>query len=109
MNRNHRVDRLFLAIVGVLLIVGFFFFFSATLGSLARGSAIFNNLILGQITFGFLGGGICMFIASRIKYTFWRKHALAILLVTIVLAILVFVPGIGVEHGGAKRWIDLRI
>lgn len=102
------VDRLFLGIVLVLLTAGFLIFVSASLGTLIRGDAVFNNLILGQLGFGFLGGGLCMYIFSRIKYTFWRKYAFWILLVTIVLALLVFVPGIGLEHGGAKRWIDLR-
>lgn len=102
------IDRLFLGVVIILLIVGFLVFVSAALGSLTRGSAVFNNIILGQLGFGFLGGGISMYIASRIKYTFWRKHAFWILLITIALALLVFVPGIGMEHGGAKRWVDLR-
>lgn len=109
MNRNYHIDRIFLSIVVALLIVGFLIFVSAALGSLTRGGAIFNNLILGQIGFGFFLGGICMYISSRIKYTFWRKHALWILITTILLALLVFVPGIGMEHGGAKRWVDLRI
>lgn len=109
MNRRNNVDRLFLGIVIALLVIGFLVFVSAALGSLTRGDAVFNNLILGQIGLGFLGGGVCMFVASRIKYTFWRKHAFWILLATIVLALLVFVPGIGMEHGGAKRWIDLRM
>jgi cell division protein FtsW len=60
------------------------------------------------VVVGFLGGSVAMYIATRIKYTFWRKRAFWILLATTVLALLVFVPGVGLEHGGAKRWIDLR-
>jgi cell division protein FtsW len=108
MQRSGNVDRLFLGIVLALLVAGFLIFISASLGSLTRGSAIFNSLVLGQIVFGFFGGGVAMYVASRIKYTFWRKHAFWILLVTIALALLVFVPGVGMEHGGAKRWVDLR-
>ncbi|MDO8521448.1 MAG: putative peptidoglycan glycosyltransferase FtsW [bacterium] len=107
--KRQGVDVLFLGIVLALLVAGFFIFVSASMGSLMRGDTMFNNIVVGQILFGFIGGGICMFIASRIKYTFWRKHALLILCTTIIFATLVFVPGLGMEHGGAKRWIDLGI
>jgi cell division protein FtsW len=50
-----------------------------------------------------------MFIMSRVKYIFIRRHAFWILLFTAILSLLVFVPGIGMSHGGATRWIDLRI
>lgn len=106
---KHDVDRIFLSITTLLLISGFLIFISAALGSLTRGNSIFNNLVLGQLGFGFLGGGTCMYVASRIKYVFWRKHAFWILLASIILALCVFVPGIGLAHGGAKRWIDLGI
>lgn len=108
MNGKQGVDRLFLGIVAALLVAGFFIFVSAALGSLARGGIIFNNLVLSQLGFGFFGGSIAMYGMSRIKYTFWRKHAFWILLATIAMALLVFIPGIGLEYGGAKRWIDLR-
>ncbi|MEK7118818.1 MAG: putative peptidoglycan glycosyltransferase FtsW [Patescibacteria group bacterium] len=108
MNQSGNVDRLFLGIVVTLLVVGFFIFVSAALGSLTRGDTIFNNLILSQLGFGFFGGSIAMYSMSRIKYTFWRKHAFWILLVTVVSALLVFIPGIGLEYGGAQRWVDLR-
>src|SRR3989338_4985188 len=107
--KKQGVDVLFFGIVVALLIAGFFIFLSASMGSLMRGESMFNNIVVGQILFGFIGGGVCMFIASRIKYIFWRKHALLILCITIIFAALVFVPGLGLEHGGAKRWIDLGV
>ncbi len=54
-------------------------------------------------------GMVAFFIVSKIHYKFWQKHALLMLLVTLVLLILVFVPGIGFEHGGARRWIAFPI
>lgn len=103
------VDRVFLGIVCALLAAGFLIFLSAALGSLTRGEGRFNDLVLGQIVFGFTFGAIALYVASRIKYTFWRKHALVILMCSITAALLVFVPGVGLEHGGAKRWIDVGI
>ncbi|OGZ07152.1 MAG: hypothetical protein A3C93_06145 [Candidatus Lloydbacteria bacterium RIFCSPHIGHO2_02_FULL_54_17] len=102
------VDRLFLGIVLTLLIAGLFVFVSAAMGSLTRGESLFNNIVIGQVVFGFLGGGCALALVSRIKYSLLRKHALAILAFTIFLTALVFVPGVGMEHGGATRWIDLK-
>ncbi len=52
-------------------------------------------------------GLIVMFAASKVSPALLRKLAIPLLLVSFVLLILVFVPGIGVSAGGAKRWIRL--
>lgn len=50
-----------------------------------------------------------MYIASKIKYTLFRNNILIflILLCSLGLLCLVFVPGLGVSAGGARRWIQL--
>jgi cell division protein FtsW len=106
--RSHGVDRIFLAIVIALIGAGFFIFVSASLGLLSDISQ-FTNIIVGQIAFGLVFGGVAMYVCSHIKYQFWRKYAFWIFAASIVLALLVFVPGLGMEHGGARRWVDLRI
>lgn len=103
------IDRPLLITVLLLLFAGFFIFLSAALGVMAKSEEKFDNLIVSQIFFGLLGGGVAMWLCARIKYQFWRKNAFWIFLVAIILSLLVFVPGIGMEHGGAKRWIDLRV
>ncbi len=52
-----------------------------------------------------LVGGVCAFITMRIPYTFWRKYANLAMAGGIVLLILVFLNGIGVN--GAVRWIKI--
>ena len=103
------VDRIFLTIVLCLLGAGTLIFVSAALGTLARSESKFDNLLMSQLLFGLLGGSAAMYITSRIKYQFWRKRAFWIFLGTVALSALVFVPGVGMEHGGARRWIDLGI
>ena len=44
-----------------------------------------------------------------LDYRLLRSMVYPILLGTVILLILVFVPGIGSEAGGARRWIDLRL
>lgn len=109
MSPSRGVDKVFLFIVISLLGLGFLIFVSAALGTLANNEAKFTSLLVGQIGFGLFLGGIGMFVASRIKYIFWRRFAFWILIASIICSALVFVPGIGMEHGGARRWLDLGI
>lgn len=101
------VDPILLTIIGILVGGGFLIFSSASLGLLARDSASFGSVAFSQFLFGILGGGAAMFIASNIYYRNWRKYAFYIFLLTLLLTATVFIPGIGISHGGATRWIDL--
>jgi len=100
------VDRLFLIVTTILVAFGFFIFASASLGLLAKEGGRFSGIFINQLVS--LGIGVLAFlIVFRIKPTFWNKHAFFILLGGIVASLLVFVPFLGLEHGGARRWIDL--
>lgn len=58
-----------------------------------------------------LGGLVAMLVASRIPYRLWAAGkgflAITFLVLCVGLLLLVFVPGIGVEVKGARRWIQL--
>jgi len=103
------VDRMFLTILLTLIAFGFFIFISAALGTLARHDSTFTNVLVSQIAFGLVLGAIGMYTTSHLKYQFWRKNAFWIFLASIILSVMVFIPGLGMEHGGARRWVDLRI
>lgn len=109
MQSKNPVDRVFLSIVMLLLGAGFLIFISASLGTLDRNENKFYNLLISQIGFGLGLGGGAMYVFSRLKYQFWRKQAFWIFLSSIFLSVLVFVPHMGMEHGGARRWIDLGV
>lgn len=54
--------------------------------------------------------GVTVFaLASRVRYTTWQKLAPGLYVGVLVLLVLVLVPGIGVEAGGARRWLDLGL
>ncbi len=99
------VDRTLLIIVVTLVTMGFFIFASASLGLLAREGARFSSVAFSQVVFGLIGGSVGMFFTSQIYYRHWRKYAFYIFVATCLLALAVFIPWIGLEHGGAKRWI----
>lgn len=49
--------------------------------------------------------GMAFFYKVDVKHL--KKFALPMLIGSVITLIAVFIPGLGVEHGGAKRWIDL--
>lgn len=100
-------DTYFFWIVLILSIIGFFLFVSASLGILAKNESKFYAVLANQFVLGFIGGWFLFYISSRVPYQFWKKNAFYIFIISIVLMILVFIPGLGYEHGGAKRWISL--
>lgn len=57
--------------------------------------------------FGVLLGFITLFVLQRIDYHVYRKWSFLMFCGSIVLLILVLVPGLGVEAYGARRWIDM--
>ncbi|BBL78952.1 stage V sporulation protein E [Rubrobacter xylanophilus] len=52
-------------------------------------------------------GVVVFWLASRVRYTVWRRIAPWLYLGTVAGLLLVFVPGVGVRAGGAWRWVDL--
>src|SRR3989344_900470 len=55
----------------------------------------------------FLIGIAACFIVSKIDYKTYYKLALPLLLVSMTLLVLVFIPGIGISLKGAHRWLNL--
>jgi len=56
---------------------------------------------------GVVLGIFAMIFFSLVDYHILKKYKNLIIIVAIVLLVLVFVPGLGVESYGAKRWISL--
>jgi len=102
-----KVNKLFLISTILLTVAGFFIFTSASLGLLAKEGGSFKDIAFNQIFLGLFLGTIALIVLSRIDYRVWRKYSLYIFLFSIVLTLLVFVPGLGFEHGGARRWLNL--
>jgi len=52
-------------------------------------------------------GAIAGFVASRLSSEAYRRGAYPMLLIVVAALVAVFIPGIGVAHGGARRWLHL--
>jgi cell division protein FtsW len=52
-------------------------------------------------------GGVALVIIARLDYHRWRRIAGPLLVVSLILLGLVFVPGVGIAANGATRWIGI--
>jgi len=94
--------------VVIMLLLGTTMVFSAsmTTGIYAYRNAFYflKDHIIG-ILLGLLGGALASFFPLQQL----RKLSKAFLFLTLLLLVLVFVPGIGQQAGGSSRWLNLRI
>jgi cell division protein FtsW len=95
--------------IAVMVAGGFLIFSSASLGLMARDGASFGSEAFSQFVFGILGGSIGLFVMSNVYYRHWRKYAIYIFIFSVIGTLAVFIPGLGMTHGGATRWLDLGI
>ena len=106
--RNLRFNFVLFVLMLALLLVGCVFVYSASFYSanLIYGDKFFflKKQILG-IAVGLLG----FFFFTFFDYKKLEKLKWPFLVISIILLILVFVPGIGMTNYGATRWINLRV
>ena len=57
-----------------------------------------------QFLFAIIGIILMMFV-SKIDYRFYKKYYWVIYIISVLVLLLVLVPGLGVEVNGATRWI----
>lgn len=100
-------DAVLLSLIVLMVAGGFLIFSSASLGLMARGGATFASVAFSQFVFGVIGGGIAMFLMSNVYYRNWRKYAFYLFIFSLLATVAVFIPGIGMNHAGATRWLDL--
>lgn len=103
--KYHEPDYSFIIILILVVLVGLIFLTSASavVGLKNFGSSIF--FLKHQLLNGLLPGLILFFFFSFLDYRHLKKIALPLLIVSIVLLLLVFVPQVSYSSGGAKRWI----
>lgn len=63
--------------------------------------------LIRQTLFAIIGFAI-LIIISNINYKFWKNKSFHIFLISLLLLILVLIPGIGIVRGGARSWIGIN-
>lgn len=105
-NQGKELDFIFVFSIIVLLCVGLIALSSASSYTALVTQGDSNYYFTRQLAFAVVGV-IAMFVISKIDYTIYEKYGYVIYAVALVAMLLVFVPGLGSEVKGARRWIDL--
>jgi cell division protein FtsW len=101
-----RDSAILLVLVFALLTIGLVMLYSAT-AVVAEHSPRYHDsgyFLKKQLVWTLIGVG-AMLVAARVPYTVWGRYRVPVLLATVVLLGLVFVPGVGATLNAARRWI----
>jgi cell division protein FtsW len=104
-----RPDLILIAAVATMLLLGILILSSASaLMSQARfGDSYFY--LRHQVVLGILPGLFLGLLVYFIPTDFLRRWSLVLMAFTLALLVLIFIPGIGFQAGGAQRWVNLGI
>ena len=97
------LDYTFLICTVILVLFGVLMVFSASYYHAFHNSNDRFRYLLNQTTFAIAGFGVMIFLAN-VNYKFFRRFIPLAYVGSLVL--LALVPFIGIEHGGAVRWIS---
>ncbi len=102
----HKPDYLLALAVFILVIFGLVMISSS---SVVNSYELFgyNSYFLKHQAVSVIIGLVLWGLIYAIPFTFWRKLSYPLLFATILLLVAVFIPGLGYNYGGARRWITL--
>jgi len=103
---EHGEDKSLIIAVAVIIVFGLIMLSSA---SSIMAYAKFNNsyYYFTRQLFGLGLGLIAFYIFSKLDYHRWRKFAFGLLIFSIFLLLLVFIPGLSAHYGKARSWINI--
>ncbi|MBY0376890.1 putative lipid II flippase FtsW [Patescibacteria group bacterium] len=105
--KKKKIDKFFLTVSIILIILGISMFVSASLGILPKSEKIFYSVIISQLVLGLTFGAIGMYATFKIPYSFWKRYSLYLFIGAILLTAAVFIPHVGITRQGAERWIGV--
>ena len=104
---NNQFDFIFFVIIIILLSLGIVMVLSASAPSAIAESGNSYSYVIKQLKAAILGI-ILMLIISKIDYRIYKKFYKAIYWISVLILLLVLIPGLGLSSNGATRWIDLK-
>ncbi len=107
MARRGSIDKPLLVLLALLVVGGAFVFASAAFGLLGRGEAHITSVAFNHLGLGLGLGSVALAVCAFIDYRIWRRFAPHIFIASLVLTALVFIPSLGMMHGGGRRWLML--
>src|SRR3989344_2080097 len=102
-----RADTLLIIIFAALVLSGALMFSSAAVGLLARGATNISGVVFNHFALGIGVGLIALRAGFSLDYRLWRTLAPYLFAFALLATALVFIPGVGFEQAGGRRWLDL--
>ena len=103
---DNRMDYILFITVLILLSLGVIMVLSASAPSALSETGKSYTYFVRQFIFAVIGIGIVLFI-SKIEYRFYKKYYWLVYAVSVLVLLLVLIPGLGREVNGATRWIGI--
>lgn len=107
MKSGAHIDRPLSLLIFILLVGGLLIFASAAFGLLARGALNISSIVFNHLVLGVGIGLVALLITANVDYKVWRRFALLFFVLALISTALVFVPNLGLAHGGGRRWLDI--
>ncbi len=102
--KTNKGDYLIPFLVIFLSFIGLLFIYSASNYS-ANATYKDSLYFVKKQALGIGVGVIAMFLTAQVDYRLLKKIAIPFAIVAVLLLLAIFIPGLGVENYGAKRWI----
>ncbi|MDD4377637.1 MAG: rod shape-determining protein RodA [Eubacteriales bacterium] len=104
LNLIKNIDKVILSVVAILAVISI-----VMIGSTSYdGGFVFTRDVIVQ-TAAYIIGFVALIVVLSINYTFFNGLEKYLYIASVILLLLVYIPGLGVESFGARSWIDLKI
>ncbi|MBU2220231.1 putative lipid II flippase FtsW [Patescibacteria group bacterium] len=105
--KSNQPDYILLFVIIILVVFGLIMVSSASINQSQEKFQENYYYLKNQLLKGLLPGLLLGLIGYLMPYRYWRTLALPVLILTVLGLIMVFIPGLSLTHGGAKRWVAL--
>lgn len=107
-SKGKQLDFTFLFTLIILLAIGLLALSSASAYTALTDYGNSAYYLIRQLLFA-VAGIIVMIVISKIDYKVYKNWSYIVFLIAMALMLLVFVPGLGMEVKGARRWLNLGL
>jgi len=107
MPRKKKLDHILFFVTFILMGIGLVMVFNSSALLAIRRYGKYSHFFLQKQSIYLFLALIALLIGIKIPYEKWYKLSPALLLLSFIGLLLVFIPGIGCKIGGARRWIRL--